>query len=335
MSRSRQSQRSNSGSRNGEVSARPDANNSSQYITQSTMRALKAKMETELDEMAAELESEKSRHMQFEKSARNRQAIAEERHRADAEKTEALEYDKALLNAELDRAKEQLAIQKSEQALLKSQSVENEEFRGRLMQVKREFEHAQNEHEQQLAERDERIAYMQQQLSQLCLVQSRSEVLASPQDLRGLDPYGARVPVPTHHQPKSNDGSWVPSTSGPQHQNISVISAPPIRSAGDGTYSNLDSRQGELEARDLIRYDMPLQAPSHASGGGVVASSNGYSEPLVEVPASELGLLESCKRIIDAAATMQCGKCGGTFPTLAFYDHIFQDGDCDGAESSE
>ena len=46
------------------------------------------------------------------------------------------------------------------------------------------------------------------------------------------------------------------------------------------------------------------------------------------MPASELDLLQYCKMIIDAAATMQCGKCSKIFPTLEFYDHIFQDEDC-------
>lgn len=61
---------------------------------------------------------------------------------------------------------------------------------------------------------------------------------------------------------------------------------------------------------------------------GVVPSSQCASEPLIEVPASELDLLNYCKLIIDAAATMQCGKCHKTFATLDFYDHIFQNEEC-------
>ena len=66
----------------------------------------------------------------------------------------------------------------------------------------------------------------------------------------------------------------------------------------------------------------------------MIASSNDASEPLVEVPASELDLLQYCKMIIDAANTMQCGKCNKTFATLDFYDHIFQNEDCCRGDSS-
>ena len=98
--------------------------------------------------------------------------------------------------------------------------------------------------------------------------QSQSDVRASANDDLRFCWHGTGAMKPaqpqfsSHQKPTSNDGSWLPTPgtiSGPAHQNISVISAPPNRSACEGTISTLDSgKPGELDAREMLRYDMPL-----------------------------------------------------------------------------
>jgi len=46
------------------------------------------------------------------------------------------------------------------------------------------------------------------------------------------------------------------------------------------------------------------------------------------VPASELDLLQSCQKIIDAALSMKCIQCQKIFPTTDFYDHIIVRREC-------
>ena len=51
-------------------------------------------------------------------------------------------------------------------------------------------------------------------------------------------------------------------------------------------------------------------------------------DPKVEIPASELDLLRSCQKIIDAARSMCCAQCGKVFETIDFYEHIFVREEC-------
>ena len=92
----------------------------------------------------------------------------------------------------------------------------------------------------------------------------------------------------------------------------------------------------ELDAKELLKYDLPLQIP--ARGGTSLAQepqdAAGTSEivsqddPKVEIPTSELDLLRSCQKIIDAARSMCCAKCGRVFETIDFYEHIFVREEC-------
>jgi hypothetical protein len=51
-------------------------------------------------------------------------------------------------------------------------------------------------------------------------------------------------------------------------------------------------------------------------------------DKLVQIPNSELDLLLSCQKIIDAAQSMKCIECHTVFQTTDFYDHIIVQREC-------
>ena len=49
----------------------------------------------------------------------------------------------------------------------------------------------------------------------------------------------------------------------------------------------------------------------------------------MQIPLSELDLLQSCQKIIDAASSMKCIQCNKIFQTTDFYDHIIVQRECE------
>lgn len=98
--------------------------------------------------------------------------------------------------------------------------------------------------------------------------------------------------------------------------------------------------QHEARAQEYMSYmaqfDLPRQneSLSHAqSQTHCEVAEHHFEDTLDEqdrkwVPASELDLLQSCQKIIDAALSMKCSQCLRIFPTTDFYDHIIVRREC-------
>ena len=86
----------------------------------------------------------------------------------------------------------------------------------------------------------------------------------------------------------------------------------------------------------VAQFDLPRQndSLSHAqSQTHCEVAEHHFEDTLDEqdrkwVPASELDLLQSCQKIIDAALSMKCSQCLRIFPTTDFYDHIIVRREC-------
>lgn len=86
----------------------------------------------------------------------------------------------------------------------------------------------------------------------------------------------------------------------------------------------------------VAQYDLPRQnnSLSQAQSHTQCEIPNHHFEDTLDeqdkkwVPASELDLLQSCQKIIDAALSMKCIQCMKIFPTTDFYDHIIVRREC-------
>jgi hypothetical protein len=62
--------------------------------------------------------------------------------------------------------------------------------------------------------------------------------------------------------------------------------------------------------------------------GFIIGGNVDSEEEKVLIPSSELDLLQSCQKIIDAASSMKCIMCEKIFMTTDFYDHIIVQQEC-------
>lgn len=83
-----------------------------------------------------------------------------------------------------------------------------------------------------------------------------------------------------------------------------------------------------LAAEDL--YDLPrqFQKVNFSNSNILIGENTETDDKIVQIPLSELDLLQSCQKIIDAAQSMKCIECHKIFQTTDFYDHIIVQREC-------
>lgn len=85
----------------------------------------------------------------------------------------------------------------------------------------------------------------------------------------------------------------------------------------------------------VAQYDLPRQQSQTQTCTNYDEMMQNFEDTLDDqdqdkrwVPASELDLLQSCQKIIDAALSMKCIQCHKIFRTTDFYDHIIVQREC-------